>query len=128
MKRMKLTSQKDISVQFPEHRVRSWLEEIRSQPELVWHRMIYYRWRENILEDHEPVVKWMQAACSHACFMRNRATHDLGTGYQLWFNHVDDVMLATLALQDPPLQIRQFTTEQMCEDMIEHFCFSQGIE
>ena len=122
--RMKLNGQVGLVACFPYSTVSPWISEIQSVPGDVWYRMVYYRWKDLPLEDHKPIVKWMSAVCAHPCFVRNRAWNHFSTGYQLWFSHEDDVMLAKLGLQDPVIQIRQFTTTQLCEDMLMHFCNS----
>lgn len=121
---MKFNDQTQVSLHFPYSTVSTWITEIQSVPSDVWYRIVYYRWQDLPLKDPEPIVKWMSAVCAHPCFVRNRAWNHFSTGYQLWFSHEDDVMLAKLCLQDPAIQIRQFTTAQLCEDVLMHFCNS----
>lgn len=120
--RMKVSDHTQVVVHFSESTVVPWISEIQSVGSDVWHRIIYDRWKTLPLKDHEPIVKWMCAACAHPCFVRNRGWNHFSTGYQLWFSHEDDLLVAKLALPDPAIQIRQFTTDQLCEDMLMHFC------
>ena len=122
--RMKLNDQLGLVSCFPYSTVAPWISEIQTVPSDVWYRIVYYRWKGMPLESHEPIVKWLSAACAHPCFVRNRAWNHFNTGYQLWFSHEDDVLVAKLTLQDPAIQIRQFTTAQLCEDVLMHFCNS----
>lgn len=89
-----------------------------------WVRLIVPKWDHMSFSDlhsTQGVVSWLEGACMHPAFVKQRKWNDLSTGVQVWLSHQEDVAAFFVCVPDAVQNQRYFTCGDAQQDWLAHW-------